>query len=135
MSILERHADKWAPEPNTGCYLWYGAVAGKANDRPQIRVGGKMDLISRLVCEEIYGPRPSDKHCALHNTRNGCVGGHCVNGGHLRWGTQAENMRDIPEKIRSERIRQGHLNQTKEQKDSRFRGLYAWHRRSEYKSI
>ena len=26
MSLLEEYADKWAPEPNTGCYLWHGST-------------------------------------------------------------------------------------------------------------
>lgn len=107
MGILDEHEAKWVPEPNTGCLIWIGAVAGKANDRPQIRIGTKRELIPRLVCEEVNGPPPSTKHLALHNTGSGCIGGVCVNGEHLRWGTQAENMQDIPQERRSNRIKLG----------------------------
>jgi hypothetical protein len=93
LDILERHADKWTPEPNTGCMIWTAAINNV--ERPVVGVAGnKIALVSRLVCEETYGPPPTPKHQAAHNTLNGCVGGLCVNGGHLRWATPRENLAD-----------------------------------------
>lgn len=92
MDILERHSEKWIAEPNTGCYLWTGALS---NGRPEISQKDKPKYVARLVCEETNGPSPSPKHDAAHNTPNGCVGALCVNGGHLRWATRSENLRDV----------------------------------------
>jgi hypothetical protein len=93
MSVLDRHEDKWTPEPNSGCYLWHGAVSrgGYGNVRlPGRRTGA----VHRLVCEEIHGPAP-----------DGAQGSHlchtpaCVNPAHLIWESPKENMaRLTPEK-------------------------------------
>jgi hypothetical protein len=104
MGILERHADKWMPEPNTGCFIWTGCLTGSRDKRPTVGVSRRLGngrsqphrFVARLLCEEIYGPPPTSKHQAAHNTPNGCVGGLCVNGGHLRWATNQENMQDKP---------------------------------------
>jgi hypothetical protein len=100
MSLLDDLADRWTPEPNTGCYLWHGIK--HATWRPKIWVDGKTRFVARLVCEETNGPPPTPEHLAAHNTPNGCVGEACVNGGHLRWATKRENGLDFPEKQRSE---------------------------------
>lgn len=57
-----------------------------------VKVAGKNQLVSRIVCAELYGPPPSEDHEAAHS----CGKGHlaCVNGGHLRWATHAENEAD-----------------------------------------
>lgn len=99
VGILDTHFDKWAPEPNTGCFIWtgaasrgYGAITvGRGKDRRSARV-------SRLVCEEANGPPPTSKHDAAHNTQGGCVGRICVNPSHLRWATRSANMLDIQRK-------------------------------------
>jgi hypothetical protein len=100
VTTLERHVEKWVPEPNTGCFIWMGAVNNVG--RPMVGVAGdKVALVSRLVCEEAYGLAPTLKHEAAHNTPNGCVGGICVNGAHLRWATRKENAADIPPELRA----------------------------------
>ena len=110
LSILELHEDKWIPEPNTGCYLWTGALGGNSRSlQGCVGLNRKIKRIPRIVCEETNGPPPTPKHHAAHNTTKGCVGGLCVNGGHLRWATAVENAADIPPKLRSDRIRRGHL--------------------------
>jgi hypothetical protein len=110
MSMLERHADKWIPEPNTGCYIWIGCGSEKPGQRPRVRTGlkgaKKTALIQRLVCEETNGPPPTSKHHAAHNTPNGCIGWFCVNGAHMRWATALENRMDMSSEARKER---GHL--------------------------
>ena len=108
--ILEQHADKWIPEPNTGCLIWIGALSGAPGLRPMIKVGGRKGknyYVSRLVCEEVNGPPPTPKHEAAHATSKGCVGAVCVSGGHLRWATGKENSGDEPREARSRRSRKG----------------------------
>ena len=111
---LERHADKWIPEPNTGCFLWFGAISAAPASRPMVGIAGnKIALVSRLVCEEAYGPPPTSKHEAAHNTPNGCVGGLCVNNAHLRWATRKENAADIPPELRAKGGFQSWVNSKK----------------------
>jgi hypothetical protein len=97
-SLLERHSDKWTPEPNTGCYLWIACLS--TSGRPNVYAKGRTRIVARLVCEEVNGPPPTLKHDAAHNTPNGCVGGLCVNSDHLRWASRRENALDTPEEIR-----------------------------------
>ena len=122
LSILEQHEDKWIPEPNTGCYLWTAALGGNVRSLQGI-VGwnGKVLRVPRIVCEETNGPPPTSKHHAAHNTPNGCVGGLCVNGGHLRWATARQNAADIPPEERSDRIRRGAVSMSLETKQERSR--------------
>lgn len=68
------------------CLLWpfgrntYGyAVMGKR-------------IVSRLVCEEEYGPPPSPRQDAAHSCGKGHLG--CVSRSHLRWDTRAGNLAD-----------------------------------------
>lgn len=90
MSILDKHADKWHPEPNSGCYLWVGATLGQRDPRPAVRHEGKTVLVSRLVCEEAYGDMTG--YQALHKPH--CEVGLCVNDKHLYKGTHSDNERD-----------------------------------------
>ena len=54
--------------------------------------GGKSFLVSRLVCEAVYGEPPTPKHEAAHSCGNGHLG--CVTKIHLRWATHTENIAD-----------------------------------------
>ena len=103
MSLLDHHADKWQPEPNTGCYLWTAWLAGGQGMHARLNVKGRTVSVARVVCEEAHGPPPSPKHEAAHNTPNGCVGGLCVNGNHLRWATKSENQLDVLADVRAAR--------------------------------
>lgn len=97
-NVLERHRDKWVEDGE--CYRWIGAAS---RGQPVIGVGGKkIARVSRLMCEEAHGPPPFDKPLALHDTPNGCIGGLCVNGEHLRWGDKRENIFDEPIERRQE---------------------------------
>lgn len=53
---------------------------------------GKRVFVSRLSCEKENGPPPTPKHVAAHSCGNGHLG--CSSRKHLRWATQAENIRD-----------------------------------------
>jgi hypothetical protein len=106
--FLDRHLDKWTPEPNTGCWIWTGSIKGARDPRPELRMGSRTatKLVARLICEEAFGPPPTLRHQAAHAPQ-GCIGGLCVAPHHLRWATQTENQQDIPAKKRSDRIRKG----------------------------
>lgn len=57
-----------------------------------ITIDGANRIVSRIVCERLYGPPPSDSHQAAHSCGHGHLG--CVNPRHLRWATVSENMND-----------------------------------------
>lgn len=119
MSILDHHTDKWRLKLDTGCYLWTGALSRGRSDTPSAGWNGKIVRVARIVCEEMYGPPPSSKHHAAHDTRNGCIGSLCVAPEHIRWATARENAADIPAKVRSDRIRRGAASMTFEVRKER----------------
>lgn len=72
------------------CVIWpYGRAA---NGYAYIRWEGKASLVHRVVCEEVYGPPPTDKSEAAHSCGNGHLG--CYNKNHLRWASTKENAHD-----------------------------------------
>lgn len=68
------------------CLTWPYAKTGKGYGWI-----GK-SLVSRLVCEEIYGPPPTPDHQAAHSCGNGHLA--CCAKGHLSWKTSVENQAD-----------------------------------------
>jgi hypothetical protein len=71
------------------CLLWpfattdgYGRVWHK----------GKVEIVSRVVCEIEHGPAPSPDYDAAHSCGNGDKG--CVTKRHLSWKTRSGNMED-----------------------------------------
>ena len=91
-SLEERFWDKVIPEPNSGCWLWTGALSGGYG---RIGVGSrtdgtrKSDLATRVSWRLFRGEVPSHLD-ALHKCDNKC----CVNPDHLYIGTHSQNMRD-----------------------------------------
>jgi hypothetical protein len=80
---------------NTGfdgedCLLW--PFARDDAGRGKIHLNGKSTSASRVMCELVRGPAPSQDHHAAHRCGNGHLG--CVNPGHLRWATPKENADD-----------------------------------------
>jgi hypothetical protein len=57
-----------------------------------LRYDGKDQLVSRLVCLQLYGSPPTPEHHAAHSCGNGENG--CVNPHHLRWATRSGNEQD-----------------------------------------
>jgi hypothetical protein len=83
-TLRERFDEKWMPEPNTGCWLWTGAVG--LTGYSQIKVDGRCSTAHRVGWKLYRGPIPSglvvDHLC---RTRA------CVNPDHLRLVTQRIN--------------------------------------------
>lgn len=90
--FLEKHQDKWVPEPNSGCYLWLGALSGTGY--PQAFVlgdgPGKMESAHRIVCEEAHGLPDGDI------ARHKCNVKICVNDEHIVPGSYSQNEMDKP---------------------------------------
>ena len=86
-SLRERFDAKWIPEPNTGCWLWMGGLAGRGY--PMVYVPGqKWGTKAHRVAWELYrGPIPDglviDHTCRVKS---------CVNPDHLRPVTSAVNV-------------------------------------------
>jgi hypothetical protein len=94
--VLRDKADRGAPQEfiemalsyqdNKECLFWpfarnnYGYAIMDSN------------LVSRYMCEKIYGPLPSPIHQAAHSCGKGHLG--CVNPHHLEWKTPAGNAAD-----------------------------------------
>lgn len=71
------------------CLRWpFSAFKGRA----VIWRDGQNVAVTRLLCEEMYGPPPTPEHQAAHS----CGKGHeaCVNPAHISWKTPVENASD-----------------------------------------
>ena len=78
------------PYKGDECLQWPFA---QVNGYGRVGINGKVFIVSRLICEEVYGPPPSTASEAAHSCGNGHLG--CVNPRHLSWKTHAENIADI----------------------------------------
>lgn len=77
------------PEPNTGCWLWLGAVTTESG-YGAVRHGGVTRSPHRLMYEMLHGDVPSDVL-----VRHRCDVRSCINPAHLVVGSQKENMADM----------------------------------------
>jgi hypothetical protein len=85
----------FSPEPNTGCWLWLGAIAPGA--RAKCSYQGKPWVVSRLAYTLAKGPIPAGMF-VCHSCDNGDIG--CGNPDHLWVGTPKENTHDALRKGR-----------------------------------
>ncbi|HEY2132220.1 MAG TPA: hypothetical protein VGH36_04485 [Acetobacteraceae bacterium] len=92
-SVSERFSSFVNPEPNSGCFLWSGAMNGKG--RPIMNIGGRRTLASHVAMELDGHPLPPGMS-ALHK----CDVPACVNPAHIFFGKQLENVRDCRAKGR-----------------------------------
>ena len=98
---IERFEEKYIPEPNTGCWLWVGALGTGAGypkfwDGVQIRDG------HRWAYEAFKG----DPHGYV--VKHECDTPSCVNPDHLSLGTQTSNLQDMYKRGRSRGQKQTH---------------------------
>ena len=112
---LESRLTMWIPEPNTGCYVWMGALLRyKPNyGRPIIwrTVDSKYKhvMVAKFVCELTYGPMKIGEQ-----SRHLCHFDQCVNPYHIKPGTQSENLRDHTAEERSARSKKSASSMTLE---------------------
>jgi len=71
----------------------------------RVIAGDRTVAVHRLACEAKHGPAPDGLPHALHSCGNGNIG--CFNPHHLKWGTHAQNMRDM---VASGKSKPGELN-------------------------
>lgn len=95
--LKERFEEKYIPEPNSGCWLWTGAV--KEYGYGVIGLGTREQGTAKAhrVSYELYKGKIPKGLSVLHS----CDNPYCVNPSHLRVGTLADNMQDCVKRKRN----------------------------------
>lgn len=78
------------PYDGEDCLIWPFSRTG--HGYALVWHGGRMVLVSRLICEHVHGPAPTPEHQAAHICGKG--GYACVTRQHLRWASPKENQAD-----------------------------------------
>ena len=91
--------DNYVPEPNSGCWIWLGAIAGRYG---QLRYKNKKTPAHRAFWEASFGKIPN-KLKILHK----CDVKLCCNPNHLFLGTNQDNTDDMVRKGRQKWPSQG----------------------------
>lgn len=105
---LGRFEKFYLPEPNTGCWLWFGSDDGHGRY-------GRFSMLGRQIKAHraswmIFRGPLADHLCVLHE----CDIPWCVNPDHLFLGTQLENAQDRERKDRGNHARgERHFSRTK----------------------
>jgi hypothetical protein len=107
VALFERH---FVPEPNTGCWLWFGATSGYRGYGRFVLFRGEHSIASHRASWIIYRGQIPDGGHALHT----CDTPWCVNPDHLYIGTAEQNMRDKERRGRANHATGArHFSQTK----------------------
>jgi hypothetical protein len=94
-ALLPRFQEKFIPEPNSGCWLWMGAVV--PDGYGSFGISTKQTMKAHRVSWLLYrGAIPPQTH-VLHHCDTRC----CVNPDHLFLGDNAANVADRVAKGRS----------------------------------
>lgn len=94
--LLERFETKYIPEPNSGCWLWTGAINSQRRGSfgiPKLRKTISAHRLSYLLFK---GSIPNGLQI-----RHNCDVPICVNPDHLLLGTQRDNMADRKQRGRT----------------------------------
>jgi hypothetical protein len=94
LTIKDLLEDRHVKDPNSGCWLWFGADSGR-DGYGGIRRGGKEIKAHRASYTIFNGEIPEGMY-VLHKCDVRC----CINPDHLFLGTHIDNMRDRFEKGR-----------------------------------
>ena len=92
MTELDRFEEKCTPEPNTGCWIWTGALAGGYG---RFFSKGRVVSAHRYSYELKYGPIPGGlelDHFLFNAPHRRCIGPACVNPDHVESVTHALNI-------------------------------------------
>lgn len=92
-TLASRFEEKVFPDPNTGCWLWGGAI--QKNGYGCIGMGMRTESAHRVSWILHFGDIPNGMH-VLHK----CDFPPCVNPNHLEIGTHAKNLRDAADRGR-----------------------------------
>lgn len=114
----DRFMAKVSPEPNTGCWLWTAATAGKGYG--YFRYGDRMVAAHRVSYAHFIGPIPRGAF-VTHR----CDIPVCVNPAHLELGTNATNMQDAATRGRIARGERHHGARLTENDVREIRSLHA----------
>lgn len=99
-NIMDMFPDRVQPEPNSGCWLWTGAIRDNRWTYGSIMRNYKRHRAHRVSFEMSCGPIPEGKQ-VLHK----CDVMLCVNPTHLYLGDDAQNVRDKFERGRANILR------------------------------
>lgn len=104
--MLERFEEKYIPEPNSGCWLWFGAFLSEKN--PYGFISDEDGVLTRAhrIAWRLFRYDIPDGKFVLHRCDMPC----CVNPDHLFIGTQADNVADCIRKGRARYYRTGKNN-------------------------
>jgi hypothetical protein len=88
--------DRIIPEPNTGCWLWLGAINGRSGYGSAKHPALRKNVSAHRISYEIHFGRAPEELGVLHR----CDQPSCVNPDHLFLGTQQDNITDMLRKQR-----------------------------------